>query len=196
MAEPAPSQVRALDEELLDDDALLEETQDPEPSGLRPSLRFFCTMAMVGVVLAFGWRYTGIAQQADQLWSLVISDQPTAPAGPKVVHDPLAPILAELNTLKSEVTRLTTTNQQMAATIASLQGQQRELQQRLASPYAATHLFSDPKLLRMHIVAGHRPLTTASTARTPAITAPARSEIRNRSVTQSGNAPLALAPPN
>lgn len=150
----------------------------------------------MGVVLALGWRTAGIAQQADRLWSSITS-----------VPDPAsavtAPILAELNGLKTEVARLSAADQQMAATIASMQAQQRELQQRLTSASAATHLFSDPKLLQLHLVPGKRTPTTGSTARSTttgfrptASAAPVRGETRRLPAPRPGNAPLVLAPSN
>lgn len=195
------------DEELADEELLREkqEIQDDPPKGLRPSLRFFCTMATVGVVLALGWRYTGIAEQVDRLWtSSVASDQGAAPMVAKAADEPLTPILTELNGLKTEVARLSAANQQMAGTIASLQAQQRELQQRLTSASAATHLFSDPKLLEFNIVPGKRSLVTGSTAHPPttngarptASAAPVRGETRRLPAPRPGNAPLALVPPN
>jgi hypothetical protein len=162
-------------------------------------------MAAVGVVSALGWRYIGIAEQADRLWfSTVTSARGTAPAVAKAKDEPSSPILAELNALKSEVSRLSAANQQIVATIASLHVQQRELQQRLTSASAATNLFSDPKLMQFSIVPGKRSLTTGSTARLPTATGasptatadPVRGETRRLPAPRPGNAPLALAPPN
>jgi hypothetical protein len=202
-----PGQEISRNEELLDDELLQEEmegTEEPRGERLRPSWRFFCTMALTGVVLALGWRYTGIAEQADRLWSSITSVPASASAAAKVADEPLAPILAELNGLKAEVARLSAANQQIAATIASLLVQQRELQQRLTSASAATNLFSDPKLMQFSIVPGKRSLTTGSTARLPTATGPrptasadpVRGETRRLPAPKPANAPLALAPPN
>jgi hypothetical protein len=113
--------------------------------------------------------------------------------------------LAELDALKGEVSRLSAANQQIVATVASLQAQQRELQQRLTSASAATHPLSDPKVLQFDIVPGKRSLTTGSTTARPQTptgthpTVPAgavRGDTRRLPAPRPSNAPLALGPPN
>jgi len=162
-------------------------------------------MAMLGVVSAIGWRFTGIAEQADRLWpSFAASGQTSGATAAKGSDQPAGLVLAELNGLKSEIARLSAANQQMTATIAAMQAQQRELQQRLTAATAATNLFSNPKLLHFNIVPAGRPLTAGSTtgpiraggSRSAASPPPTLGETRRLPASRANNAPLALGPPN
>jgi hypothetical protein len=164
---------------------------EPEEPKTRLPILFFVSMAALGVVLAVGWRYSGAAPLAEQMWSEFKSARAaaavTAPA-----PTPQAPVqAAEVDALKGEISRLTATNGQLTAQIASLQDQQRELARRAAVPTSTTNLFSDPVLLKLQIVP--RALTTGSASRTSAPLPSARTEARQRAAPKS-TAPLALAP--
>ena len=136
------------------DDETPDET--PERAGLRPSMRFFCAMTVLGVALALGWRFSGAAEMAPQLWAFVLNSAAGTPSA-KTADDPLVPLIADLAALKKQISGLIAANQEMTATIKALQAEQGLLQQRVAASHAATHLFSEPKLLQMNIVAAGRP---------------------------------------
>jgi hypothetical protein len=172
----------------LDDEDLVEREAPDQPPGRRSPLPFFCSMALLGVVLALVWRYAGAAQLADQLWSSFNSPQATATLAAQVPGSPPPPPTAELDALKAEIGRLTAANQQMTAEITALRDQQRELVRRAASQTSVTNLFSDPGLLRLHIVP--RTATNGAVSRVPATPSPGRPAPKN------GSAPLALGPPN
>ena len=189
-AEPVAVAPRNADE--IWDEAILAVPDDetPERTGLRPSMRFFCATAVLGIVLALGWRFSGAAETAPQLWAFVLNATSASP-GAKTADDPLVPVIADLAALKQQISRLIAANQEMTTTIKTLQAEQGLLRQRVAASHTATHLFSEPMLLQMNIVATRRPITAGSLAH-PA--APRRAETRNRTASKIRNAPLALLP--
>ncbi len=191
-SEAKPVAAALRNENEIWDEAILDVPDDetPERTGLRPSMRFFCTMAILGIALALGWRYSGAAETAPQLWAFV-QNVTSANPGAKAADDPLVPVIAELAALKQQVTRLIGANQEMTTTIKALQAEQGVLRQRVAASPTATHLFSEPMLLQMNIVGTRRPITTGSLGH-PAT--PRRAETRNRAASKIKNAPLALLP--
>ena len=192
-SEPAaPGPAVPFDEDAVWDEAIdaVPDDKSLERPGLRPSMRFFCTMTVLGVVLALGWRFSGAAETAPQLWAYVLNATAGTPSA-KTAEDPLAPMIAELAAHKKQISGLIAANQEMTATIKALQAEQGVLRQQVAASHTATHLFSEPKLLQMNIVATGRPFTTGSVSH-PA--APRRAETRNRAASKLRNAPLALLP--
>ncbi len=141
-----------------DEDALESEAAPDQPPDRRSPLLFFCSMAVLGVVLAVVWRYAGAAQLADQVWANLKSSQASAALTAQAPSVPPPSQTAELDGLKAEIGKLTAANRQMAAEITTLQSQQRELARRAAAPTSTTHLFSDPAMLKLQIAP--RALTT------------------------------------
>jgi hypothetical protein len=178
----------------LDDDTLEDEAVPDQSRDRRSPLLFFCSMALLGVVLAIVWRYAGAAQLADQLWANLKSSQASAALPAQAPSVPPPPQTAELDALKAEIGKLTAANRQMAVEITTLQAQQRELARRAAAPTATTHLFSDPALLKLQIAP--RALTTGSASRGPSTIPAGRTDARSRAAPKASSAPLALAPPN
>ena len=195
MAESIPStnelqsQVAPAEGEWIWDEDVREEDEPLELKGRRFPLVFLCSMALLGVALAFVWRYAGVSQLADQLWASLQSSQ--APAAVAAHVPPAQPSAqaVEIDALKAEIGKLTAANRQLTADVAA----QQELARRAVSATSMTNLFSNPTVLKLQIVP--RPLTTGTASRAPVPLPPGRAEARNRPAPKS-SAPIALAPPN
>ena len=151
------------DEHVLDEHVLEEDEQQPRSRQL--PLRFFFSMALLGVALALVWRFSGVSQLADQMWSGFKSPEAPVALAAQSSGGPPPQQTPELDALKAEIGRLTAVNRQMAAEITTLKDQQRELARRAASPASTANLFSNPTLLKLQIVP--RTLTTGTASRVP-----------------------------
>jgi hypothetical protein len=187
--EPSPDDEEELAWEEVEEEAYPAETADQ--SGVRrflPSMRFLSGMATLGVVLALGWRYSGVEKWAiGALQPAAASQAATGTAAPAPESE-LVRTTRELDALKKTVGELAAANQQMAAKIAALQASQQELLQRPAGP-PLTSWSSGPATMKYRIVADPRP-TGSITPRAPTARAEPRSTPK-----PSENAPLQLTAP-
>jgi hypothetical protein len=166
---------RALDEAVGPDEADLppDDISDEEPAGFRPvrALALWLSMAVLGVLLAFGWRYVGAPLWSDTQGWLAFAAGSTS-TGTNRVENPLGRIAGELDAVKKKLDELSVSQQQTAAKVSSLQAAQQELQRRQSS-FEAARWYSNSTLLTYPTAAAKKPPAAAasprqtSTARVP-----------------------------
>jgi hypothetical protein len=187
--EPSPDD----DEELAWED--VEEDEDPaetvEDRGVQrflPSLPFLFGMVALGIVLALGWRYSGVEKWAVNALRPVAALQAATGADTPAPESDLARATRELDALKKTVGELAAANQEMAAKIAALQAGHQELRQRPSGP-PLTPWYSEPTAMKYRMVTEHR--TTGSIAPRPPT-----ARVETRSTPKPGeHAPLQLTAP-
>ena len=175
-------------EEVEEDDFPAETAEDRGIRRFLPSLPFLSGMAALGIVLALGWRYSGVEKWAINALQPAAASQAATAASAPAPESELARTTRELDALKKTVGELSAANQQMAAKIAALQASQQELLLRPSGP-PLTSWSSGPATMKYRIVAD--PRTTGSIApRAPTARAEPRSAPK-----PSENAPLQLTAP-
>jgi TolA-binding protein len=93
-------------------------------------------MAVLGVILAFVWRYVGAPLWPDTQGWLAFAAGSTS-TGSNRAEDQFGRIVGELDALKKKIDELNVSQQQTAAQVTSLQTAQQELQRRVSSSQAA-----------------------------------------------------------
>jgi hypothetical protein len=130
-----------------------ERKQTYEPSArLLPAFRsvfFVLGSAVLGIVLAFVWRYTDVQQWSTAQWWPAFAAQSTKSESKQGPEEQLMRIIGELEALKKITSDLGAAQQQTGSIIASLQASQQDLQKRASSAQAGPHWYSDPALLML-----------------------------------------------
>lgn len=186
--EPSPDDEEELAWEEVEEEYPAETADNGGVRRFLPSLRFVSGMAALGVVLALGWRYSGVEKWAIGALQPAAASQAATGAAAPAPESELARATRELEALKKTVGELAAANQQMAAKIAALQASQQELLERPAGP-PLRPWYSDLTAMKYRMVTEHR--TTGSiTPRAPTARAEPRSTPK-----PSERAPLQLSAP-
>lgn len=180
-----------LDDELVDDELaydndMLDEAEVEHASSRLASPRYFLpTMALLGVILALGWHYSGARAWFDGPKPVVqAAAVPAVPAAAPAESE-LARAMAEIEALKKSIADLRATNQQMATTISTLQAAQEDLRQQVSAARSA------PAPVPVHTATAKPPKPKA--AATGSI--PARAANAHTAAKPPGQVPLSLTAP-
>jgi hypothetical protein len=186
----------ALDQDVGPDEADLppDNINEEEPRGLRPvrAVALWLGMAVLGVVLAFAWRYVGAQLWSDTQGWLAFAAGSTS-SGSNRVEEQSGRIAGELDALKKEINELRATQQQMAATMMSLQAGQQELQRRVTS-FQGARWYSDTAALTYPPSVSRKPAAVALPKQVPTARAPAETQDANAGRRNNGE-PLSLTSP-
>ena len=174
--EPPPDD----DEELAWDEVEEDHPADTvENVGVRrflPSIRFLSSMAALGIVLALGWRYSGVEKWAIGALQPTTASQTATGSAASAPESDMARSKRELEALKKTVGELAAANQEMAAKIAALQAGQQDLRQRPSGP-PLTPWYSDLTTMKYRMVSERR--TTGSIASRAPAAGPSRAARRS-----------------
>jgi hypothetical protein len=174
------------------DFALNNNISGEEPRSLRPvrAVALWLSMAIVGVILAFVWRYVGAPLWPDtQGWAAFATGSTST--GSSRAEDQFGRIVGELDALKKKIDELNVSQQQTAAQVTSLQTAQQELQRRVSSSQGG-RWYSNFDALNYPTSAARKSATTPK--QTPTARVPSEAHDGNVRRRDDG-APLSLISP-
>jgi TolA-binding protein len=183
-----------LDEDVGPDEPhlALDTMSEGEPRSLRPvrAVALWLSMAVLGVILAFVWRYVGAPLWPDTQGWLAFAAGSTS-TGSNRAEDQFGRIVGELDALKKKIDELNVSQQQTAAQVTSLQTAQQELQRRVSSSQGA-RWYSNFDVLNYPIPAARK--SAAAPKQTPTARAPSEAQDGNVGRRNDGE-PLSLISP-
>jgi len=119
-------------------------------------------MISTGVALAIFWHYADIPHWP--AWN-TLGISSARSAGHQDSEDRLARIVSDLETLRKSIGDLGASQQQVMASMATLQAGQQDLRQRLAAAQTGPHWYSDPAALRLRFAIAQKNAPVAAAPR-------------------------------